>query len=127
MIASSEHFKNTQVMLLNLVGLLWRVNVAFWMQILVVSRGGKILPRSPADNDQCRVANKYWEKVGKQKLDAVSDSQHANWQKRGKIIEGFTWEEAVRNLNSTALKRGQKDAVKSLFEDGLCLLLFQKV
>ena len=67
------------------------------------------------------------EKVGKQKLDAVSDSQHANWEKRGKIIEGFTWEGAVRNLNSTALKRDQKDAVKSLFEDGLCLLLFQKV
>ena len=57
------------------------------MQILVVSRGGKILPRSPGNNDQCRVVNKYWEKS----------------------------------------KRDQNDAVKSLFEDGLCLRLFQKV
>ena len=65
MIASSEHFKNTQVMLLSLVGLLRRVNVDFWMQILVVSRGGKILPRSPGDNDQCRVVNKFWGKSRK--------------------------------------------------------------
>ena len=48
-------------------------------------------------------------------------------EKNGKIIEGFTWEGAVRNLNTTALKRDQNDAVKSLFEDGLCLRLFQKV
>ena len=32
------------------------------MQKLVVSRVGKILPRSPGDNDQCRVVNKYWGK-----------------------------------------------------------------